>query len=80
MLPNCLNTKKRKKRNTFGGYNTIQHSIERSQTTKCCIQYNLRDTKLCEVPNSNIIIGSEVIIIICENSHFQNKKKKKIKY
>ena len=29
---------------------TIKHSIERSQTNKC-IQYNIHDTKSCELPN-----------------------------
>ena len=29
---------------------TIQHRIERSQTTKC-IQYDIYDTMSCELPN-----------------------------
>ena len=45
-LSNCLNVKKYIRNAKY----TIQHSIERSQTTKC-IQYNIRDAKSCELPN-----------------------------
>ena len=43
-LSNCLNAKY-----------TIQHRIERSQTIKC-IQYNIHDTMLCELPKHIILI------------------------
>ena len=45
MLSNCLNAKKKWKAKY-----TIQHRIERSQTTKC-IQYNIHETKSYESPN-----------------------------
>ena len=32
------------------GNTPIQHSVERSQTAKC-IQYNIHDTKSCELAN-----------------------------
>ena len=46
MLSNCLNIKKKYIWNTKY---TIQHSTERSQKSKC-IQYNIHDTKSCELP------------------------------
>ena len=47
VLSNCLNAKKKY---VWNAKYTIQHRIERSQTAKC-IQYNLHDTKSCELPN-----------------------------
>ena len=48
-LPNYLNAKKKKKKEyIWNAKYTIQHRIERSQTTKC-IQYNINDTMLCEL-------------------------------
>ena len=47
MLSNCLNAKKKYISNTKY---TIQHNTERSQTIKCS-QYNIYDTKSCELPN-----------------------------
>ena len=46
VLSNCLNAKKKIH---LEYENTIQHSIGRSQTIKC-IQYNIHDTELCELP------------------------------
>ena len=46
LLSNCLNAKKY----IWNTKYTIQHGIERLQTTKC-IQYNIHDTKSCELPN-----------------------------
>ena len=46
-LLNCLNAKKKKY--IWNAKYTVQHRIERSQTTKC-IQYNIHDTMLCEFP------------------------------
>ena len=52
VLSNCLNVKK-----IHLGIRNTQFSIaiERSRTTKC-IQYNLHDTKSCELPNCNTFI------------------------
>ena len=40
---------KKKKKYIWNTKYTIQHSIKRSQTTKC-IQYNINDTKSYELP------------------------------
>ena len=50
MLSNCLNAKKKKNKYIWNTKYTIQHRTECSQTAKC-IQYNLQDTKSCELPN-----------------------------
>ena len=39
----------KKKKYIWNSNYTIQQSIERTQTTKC-IQYNIHDTKSCELP------------------------------
>ena len=44
--PNCLNAKNY----IWNGRYTLQHRIERSQTTNC-IQYDIHDTMSYELPN-----------------------------
>ena len=46
-LSDCSNAKKKY---IWNENYTMQHRIERSQTTKC-IQYNIHDTMSCELPN-----------------------------
>ena len=49
-FPAIKSFKCQKKKNIWNAKYTIQHRIECSQTTKC-IQYNIHDTKSCELPN-----------------------------
>ena len=60
VLLNCLNATKK---NIWNTKYTIQHIIERSQTTKC-IQYNIHDTKSCELPNYLLYISYLILRII----------------
>ena len=59
VLLNCLNAKKKKKYIWNTKY-TIQHSIERSQTSNC-IQYNIHNTMSYEFPNYIVNAGCFVI-------------------
>ena len=64
-LSNCLNAKKKKY--IWNMKYTIQHSIERSQTTKC-IQYNIYDTMSCELPTYVLKICIGFVLLNCLNA------------